>query len=135
MYNDNEYAVLYNNTEMKFPKNPVPDDSPTFEGWYDEKGNRYDGNSTTQTDLTLYAKIVATGTDNLKTKDKISINNNKIDINSESEIGDITIWNIHGTKVINKTIRETTTELDINSLQNGIYLFKSKKDCIKFTKK
>ena len=74
MYNDNEYAVLYNNTEMKFPKNPVPDDSPTFEGWYDEKGNRYDGNSTTQTDLTLYAKIVATGTDNLKTKDKISIN-------------------------------------------------------------
>lgn len=46
MYNDNEYAVLYNNTEMKFPKNPVPDDSPTFEGWYDEKGNRYDGNST-----------------------------------------------------------------------------------------
>ena len=50
MYNDNEYAVLYNNTEMKFPKNPVPDDSPTFEGWYDEKGNRYDGNSTTQTD-------------------------------------------------------------------------------------
>ncbi|MCS3283241.1 T9SS type A sorting domain-containing protein [Bacteroides salyersiae] len=65
----------------------------------------------------------------------MSINNNKIDINSESEIGDITIWNIHGTKVINKTIRETTTELDINSLQNGIYLFKSKKDCIKFTKK
>ena len=120
---------------MKFPQNPVPDDSPAFGGWYDEKGNRYDENSTTQTDLTLYAKTIATGTDNLKTKDKITINNNKININSESEIGDITIWNIHGTKVINKTIRETTTELDINSLQHGIYLFKSKKDCIKFTKK
>ena len=135
MYNDDEYAALYHNTEMKFPENPVPDDGTVFGGWYDEKGNRYDNSSTTQTDLTLYAKAIATGTDNLKTKNKITVNNNKIDISSESEIGDIAIWDIYGTKVINKTIRETTAELDINSLQHGIYFLKSKKDCIKFIKK
>ena len=135
MYNGNEYAVLYNNTEMKFPQNPVPDDGTTFGGWYDEKGNRYDENSTTQTDLILYAKTIATGTDNLKTKDEITISNNKIDITSENPIGDIAIVDVNGMEVINKTIKETIAELDINSLQNGIYLFKSKKDCIKFTKK
>ena len=135
MYNGNEYAVLYNNTEMKFPQNPVPDDGTTFGGWYDEKGNRYDENSTTQTDLILYAKTIATGTDNLKTKDEITISNNKIDITSENPSGDIAIVDVNGMEVINKTIKETIAELDINSLQHGIYLFKSKHDCIKFIKK
>ena len=120
---------------MKFPQNPVPDDGTTFRGWYDEKGNRYDENSTTQTDLILYAKTIATGTDNLKTKDEITINNNKIDITSENPIGDIAIVDVNGMEVINKTIKETIAELDINSLQHGIYLFKSKHDCIKFIKK
>lgn len=120
---------------MKFPQNPVPNDGTTFGGWYDEKGNRYDENSTTQTDLILYAKTIATGTNNLKTKDEITISNNKIDITSENPIGDIAIVDVNGMEVINKTIKETIAELDINSLQHGIYLFKSKHDCIKFIKK
>ena len=65
----------------------------------------------------------------------ITINNNKIDITSENPIGDIAIVDVNGMEVINKTIKETIAELDINSLQHGIYLFKSKHDCIKFIKK
>jgi hypothetical protein len=135
IYNDNVYAALYHNAEVKFPQPPVPDDETAFEGWYDEKGNRYDENSTTQTDLTLYAKSRATGIDNQKTKDKITISNNQIDITSKSAIGNIAIWDINGTEVINKTIKETTAKLNINSLQHGIYFFKGKNDCIKFIKK
>ncbi len=135
MYNDSEYAVLYNNAEMKFPENPVPDTGMTFGGWYDEKGKRYDENSTTQTDLTLYAKTMTTGTGNLETKDRITINNNKIEIKSESEIGEIAIWDAQGTEVIHKTAKETTAELDINSLLQGVYFLKCKKNCIKFIKR
>ncbi|WP_455584786.1 DUF4886 domain-containing protein [Bacteroides sp.] len=135
MYNDSEYAVLYNNTEMKFPQSPVPDDGTTFGGWYDEKGNCYDENSATQNDLILYAKTMATGIDNQRTKDRIIISDDKIDITSESAVGHITVSDISGKEVISKTIKETVTKLDTNSLQHGIYLFKSRNGCIKFIKK
>ncbi|MCC8036589.1 MAG: DUF4886 domain-containing protein [Bacteroidales bacterium] len=66
MVEDAVYAVTYNNTQVKFPENPTLTD--IFEGWQDAEGNAYTAGATTNSDLTLYAKI-ETGVNSLNADD------------------------------------------------------------------
>ncbi len=56
------YAVLYNNSTVKFPADPETAEGDTFENWVDSEGTVYSSGSTTHSDLVLYADI-STGID------------------------------------------------------------------------
>lgn len=51
--------------------------------------------------------------------------NNQVRINSNESLGKVTIYNITGKKIFDKTFKTTSTEIQLNALPSGIYLIKS----------